>query len=176
MTPENAQQLGDLLRQRRQALGLSLRQLEELSGVDDTSIVRLETATQQKPTVEKLQRLARALGLPVEDLLIAAGVQDGKGLPTFRPYFRTKYPQLPAQAHAELDDYMAQLAERYGIDLDGPADGEDETALTPKERMKMQKGGTHEKDAQADRIKPARPSTSPRTASSGERGRRPRSR
>jgi transcriptional regulator with XRE-family HTH domain len=169
MTPENARQLGDLIRQRREALGLTLRQLEELSGVDDTAIVRLESATQQKPTVEKLQRLASALDLPVEDLLITAGVQDRRGLPTFRPYLRAKYPQLPATAQAELDQYLAQVAERYGIDLDGPTSGEDEAAAKPKKDTTKQKGGKHEpQHTKAKRTKSASAAPNPHAASSTE--------
>jgi transcriptional regulator with XRE-family HTH domain len=141
MTPENARKLGAELRKRREALGLSLRQLEELSGVDDTTIVRLEAGRSQRPATEKLQRLAVALDVPLEDLLITAGIQTDRGLPTLRPYMRTKYPQLPEEAQVDLDRYLGRLAKRYGVSLDGPAPGEDEEPEPPKRRRPTDRKG-----------------------------------
>jgi transcriptional regulator with XRE-family HTH domain len=124
--PRAQKQLGRLLRQRREHLGLTIRQLEELSGVDDSSIVRLENGMQSRPNIDKLDRLAKSLGLPVEDVLATAGLTRPTGLPSFRPYMRARYGQLPASAQAELERYFDQLVERYGLSTDGPAPGEDE--------------------------------------------------
>ena len=144
MQPRTAKQLGRMLNQRRQALGLTVRDLEALSGVDDSSIVRLENGQQSRPNVEKLDKLATALRLSIEDLLSTAGLTKSTGLPSLRPYLRAKYAQLPPEAHAELNEYFNSLGKRYGVRFEGPAPGEDElpegqtTSSTNK-----RKGGSH---------------------------------
>lgn len=143
MTPEQARRLGRLLYERRQALGLSTRQLEQASGVDDTSIIRLERGSLQRPTMDKLDKLAAALELPIEDVLATAGLTRPDGLPSLRPYLRAKYPQLPRQAEAELDRYFSGLATKYGVSLEGPAPGEDERPEPPaRQQRRKQKGGS----------------------------------
>ena len=148
MTPDQARRLGTLLHERRSKLGLSTRQLEQASGVDDTSIIRLERGALQRPTMDKLDKLATALGLAIEDVLATAGLTRPDGLPSLRPYLRAKYPQLPRQAEAEVDRYFAGLAAKYGVSLEGPAPGEDETPERPvrKETTKKQKGGSDARD------------------------------
>ena len=47
-----------------------------------------------------------------------------KELPSFRPYLRAKYHDLPPDAITELERNFADIARRYGTD--GPQDGEDE--------------------------------------------------
>jgi transcriptional regulator with XRE-family HTH domain len=141
MDAKDAKRLGTLLRQRREGRGWSIRQLEERSGVDDSSIVRLENGRQSRPSVEKLNRLADALQLPVEDLLIAARLTQPGGLPSLRPYLRAKYPELPASAEAELSRYFDRLAKRYGVSSEGPLPGEDE--LPAEEPTTKRKGGSH---------------------------------
>ena len=146
MTPDQARRLGRLLRTRRQALQLSTRQLEQLSGVDDTSILRLERGTLQRPTMDKLDKLAAALDVPIEDLLATAGLTRPDGLPSLRPYLRAKYPGLPERAEAELDRYFAGLAAKYGVNFEGPAEGEDEVPEPPVRRRSKQKGRSDARD------------------------------
>ena len=45
-------------------------------------------------------------------------------LPSFRPYPRTKYRDLPPEAVAEIESVFDRLAREYR--LEGPRDGEDE--------------------------------------------------
>ncbi len=141
MTPEQARQLGRLLQSRREALGLSTRQLEGSSGVDDTSILRLERGTLQRPSVDKLDKLAAALGLPIEDVRATAGITRPDGLPSFQPYLRAKYPGLPKRAQTELDQYFARLIAKYGVAAEGPGEGEDEVPEAA-DRTPKKKGGS----------------------------------
>jgi transcriptional regulator with XRE-family HTH domain len=171
--PRTAKQLGRRLNQRRQALGLTIRDLEALSGVDDSSIVRLENGQQSRPSVEKLDKLAKALRLPIEDLLSTAGLTTSTGLPSLRPYLRAKYGQLPAEAHAELDRYFARLGKRYGVSFDGPAPGEDEAP--EGESTTKRKGGSHARTttrttgAKATKQQSAEPAARPRARTPGKR-------
>lgn len=116
--------LGQLIRQRRSVLGLSLYQLGERTGITDTTIMRIESGKTANPRGEVLRALAEALELPLADLFAAAGYAAPRELPSFRPYLRAKYKDLPPQAVTELEITFADIARRYGTR--GPAPGEDE--------------------------------------------------
>lgn len=60
------------------------------------------------------------------DLYDAAGFELPTELPSFTPYLRTKYRDLPPAARAELQQSFAQIAHRYGYRPGGPRSGEDE--------------------------------------------------
>jgi len=51
-----------LLRNERQAQGLSLADISDRTGMSRTEVSRLETATNKNPTINSLQRIASALG------------------------------------------------------------------------------------------------------------------
>ena len=63
MNPEQAKELGRQLRVRRDELGLSVRDLEKLTDVDNGTIVRIEQGAFAAPAPDKLSRIAEALGL-----------------------------------------------------------------------------------------------------------------
>jgi transcriptional regulator with XRE-family HTH domain len=125
MTNSEAQ-LGQPIRQRREDLGLSQRQLGERIGStgSGTTIMRIESGEIANPRVDVLTALAEALDLPSADLFAAAGYAVPNELPSFRPYLRAKYQDLPPEAVTELEDTFADIAKRYGTN--GPAPGEDE--------------------------------------------------
>lgn len=52
----------ETLRREREARGLSLADLAELSGIDKAALSRLENCQQMNPTIHTLARYARALG------------------------------------------------------------------------------------------------------------------
>jgi transcriptional regulator with XRE-family HTH domain len=116
--------LGQLVHSRREALGLSLRQLGQRIGTTDTTVMRIESGEIKSPRGDLLRTLAEALDVPSADLFSAAGYTVPTELPSFRPYLRTKYADLPPDALTELEDTFADIARRYGTD--GPAPGEDE--------------------------------------------------
>jgi transcriptional regulator with XRE-family HTH domain len=63
---------GTVLREKRQASGLSQRQLAGKIGVDFSYISKLENGRLPPPAAETVTRLAEVLGCPVEELLAAA--------------------------------------------------------------------------------------------------------
>ena len=132
MTPEQAQRLGAVLRSRREAASLSLRKLEALSGVTNVFIVQLEAGRVAKPDADKLTRLGAVLGLTLAELFAAADIADPSELfPTFTPYLRARYGQLPEDAVAEMTKAFGRIAKKYGVDPDGPTTGEDEDDTPP---------------------------------------------
>lgn len=108
--PSKNPALGQLLREARQAKGLTLVQLQELTGIEQSSIFYLERGTFAKPDPAKLVKLARALDIEVEELYDVVGyaVPKAKDLPEFGVYLRAKYDLEPSEIR-ELKARLAQL-------------------------------------------------------------------
>jgi transcriptional regulator with XRE-family HTH domain len=71
--------MGARLRECRQRRGLSVRALAERAGVSHVTVVRIETG-RLSPTVSMLEKLARALGIPVRDFFQAGRPQSAKAM------------------------------------------------------------------------------------------------
>ena len=72
--PERVQErrlrFGDVVRERRNELGLSQEALAERCGVDRKSISRVETGT-FSPSLDRVWRLADGLDIPISELFAA---------------------------------------------------------------------------------------------------------
>ena len=124
--PEQAAELGQLIRTRREHLGLSVRQLADLAGMNFATISRIEQGHFAAPRPDKLARIARALGLTTAELFGLADYAMPADLPGFRPYLRTKYKGMPAAALDDLDKAFARIIKKHGYQPNGPRAGEDE--------------------------------------------------
>lgn len=102
--------LSTALARLRKRAGLSVRQLEERSGVSRAIISKTENGS-RLPTASTLQRLAAALEADGSALLTAAGytAKRAEGLPSFRPYLRAKYGHLPKEKLAELSAFFETI-------------------------------------------------------------------
>jgi transcriptional regulator with XRE-family HTH domain len=112
-----AQQLGETVRAARQAKGYSLRELQEVSGVEYSSIAYLEQGRIGTPDPRKLHRLAQALGLNTADLYALAGYLDPGALPDLAAYLQLKYglPEAVAEQTAErIAEVIATLQHEHG--------------------------------------------------------------
>jgi len=127
MEPEQAKRLGTYLRETRRAKGLSVRQLGDLTDINDATIVRFENGSFTAPAPDELARIAEALDLPIADVFALAEYASPSELPSFTPYLRTKYRDLPDDAVEQIEKYVARLAKRHGVTLEAPAPGEDES-------------------------------------------------
>jgi transcriptional regulator with XRE-family HTH domain len=107
---EHMIELGEHVRQLRQAKDLSVRGLAAQANVDATWLSRLEHGIYSSPDPRSLWRLAQALGIDVEELYQDAGYSGG--LPGFAPYLRAKY-DLPADAIAQLEAHFQLINEKY---------------------------------------------------------------
>jgi transcriptional regulator with XRE-family HTH domain len=124
MNRTQAQELGAYLRYKREAHGISTRTLAAEVGIDMSQIVRLEQGLVSAPKGEVLAGIANFLELPLADVFGFAGYAAPNELPSFRPYLRAKYHDLPSGAVAEIERSFTKIAKRYGTD--GPRTGEDE--------------------------------------------------
>ena len=61
--------IGKNIKKLRQAKGLSQDRLSKLADVSYNSIIKLETSGITNPTIETLQKIAKALEVHVDDLL-----------------------------------------------------------------------------------------------------------
>lgn len=68
--------LGDFIRQRREATQQSIRDLSRLAGVSNPYLSQIERGL-RKPSAEILQQIARALHVSAETLYVRAGILDG---------------------------------------------------------------------------------------------------
>lgn len=127
MDDNQAKQLGRVLRAAREERGWSTRGLAERSGVGQTNIVRLEIGFYTTPAPDKLAKIAEALGLKLADVYALADYAVPSELPSFAPYLRTKYRDIPAEDVEAIEKYAARLAKKHGVSLSGPAPGEDES-------------------------------------------------
>jgi transcriptional regulator with XRE-family HTH domain len=145
MDDKRAKQLGDLLRTKRRQLGLSTRALSDLADVPDSTIVRIENGMFAAPAPDKLARIADALDIPLADVYAIAEYAAPKQLPTLQPYLRAKYGHMTDREVKNVTNYVTELLGRRGVDLNGPAPGEDEAPEAPrrtKTTKSTKKGGT----------------------------------
>lgn len=124
MNPEEAQRLAALLRDRRRTAGLTAREVARRAHVDVGTVTRIELAQIANPRPDSLRAIGDVLGIPAADLFAATDWLPPTELPTFRPYMRTKYRELPEEAVAEIEAVFERLARDYGGH--GPLGGEDE--------------------------------------------------
>ena len=123
MDDTQAAELGAHIRKNREAVGLSIRRLASLVGIDQAQIIRLEQGKVASPKADVLDRIAGEIRVPVADLLTMAGYPVTRSLPSLRPYMRAKYRDLPPEAINEVEDFVKRLQAEHGS---GPNAGEDE--------------------------------------------------
>lgn len=122
----NATLLGNHLKKRRTELGLTLKEVGRRSDMTDSNVLRIERGDIPQPRPETLKSLANVLGLELSDLFNLIGYVQPKSLPTFAPYLRSKYSNLPESAAKEMEANFARIAAKHGYDPNGPQHGEDE--------------------------------------------------
>ena len=137
MEPQQAAELGRLIRERRKELGLTLRQVAEQAGMNFATVGRIEQGLFAVPGPDKLARLAEALGLSTADLYGLADYSVPDELPSFRPYLRGKYGDMPVKA---VDDLNKASSGSSANTATTPTDHK--TART-KPSNQQQRGGRH---------------------------------
>lgn len=85
MTVDTPQTLGALLQSRRAELKMTLRTLQQTSGVPLSSLHRLLRDEVGTPKPQYISALARALTMPQAPLFAAAGYPVGPDAETWRP-------------------------------------------------------------------------------------------
>jgi transcriptional regulator with XRE-family HTH domain len=63
-----AKSIGEVLRQARREAGLSARDLERLTGMSTASLSQIETGVRRDPGFRTVLRIARAIGISMEEI------------------------------------------------------------------------------------------------------------
>ena len=113
MNESQAKALGAMLRERRNALGLSTYAVKDATGIPSTTISRIETGSFKAPRPDKLAKIAEALGLSAGELFARAGYLVASDLPEYATYLQTKHPELPSSAIERLQNLLAELLELH---------------------------------------------------------------
>lgn len=108
MTEDTTTPLGRLLKRLRTEQGLSLYELAARSGLNRSTLLRIEGGTHAQPSAGTLNRLARGLGIDAEELYDASWVDSDEPLPSPTTYFRTKYKLSETQL-AELESAIERI-------------------------------------------------------------------
>lgn len=112
MNRPNLHQLGQLIAQQRNQRGLSLRDVEKMTGVTNSTLSRLEAGIIEKPHVPHLIRVAQALEVEPADYLALAGYVMPDRLPELKAYLRAKYGLT--QGEAEQMEVIFEALRRSG--------------------------------------------------------------
>jgi transcriptional regulator with XRE-family HTH domain len=118
MKPEQASQLGRLLKAKREEHGLSTHRLAAAAAMDQATIVRFEAGSIGAPRPDKLARIAEVLGLSSSDVFALAGYMAPTELPALRPYLSARYHGLLAEDIDKIEAYVSRIAKKRGFALD----------------------------------------------------------
>jgi len=69
MAESNKNGLAKTVKRLREKQGLSQEKLARLADVSNNTIINIEAGKQDNPTIETLKKVAKALNVPVEDLI-----------------------------------------------------------------------------------------------------------
>lgn len=69
MAESSKTNLAKKVKQLREKLGLSQEKLARLANVSNNTIINIEAGKQDNPTIDTLKKVAKALDIPVEDLI-----------------------------------------------------------------------------------------------------------
>lgn len=108
MTEVQARELGRLVKRARRTRKLSLRALDELTGVSYGWLGRLERGQMIAPAPSKLTKVAEALRVAPERIDRITRGRISRDLPPFRTYFRAKY-QLTPREITQIEEVFDQI-------------------------------------------------------------------
>jgi len=112
MSPHNPQ-LGQFIKQQREAVGKSMYQLSREIGVNRSSLHYWEQGAYE-PEPQTLELLARGLDVSYEDLFALSSYATPTQLPEPEPYLRAKYPGISQRKLAEAKRLLDEIDQQYG--------------------------------------------------------------
>ena len=117
MTPEQTTQLMHLLTNKRKQSGLSVAEVAQQASIDRGMVWRFEQGMIATPKADSLKAIGDVLDPAIDIFTIVGWISAGE-LPSFGPYLRAKYPQLPPEAVNDIETHFAKVAREYDIEID----------------------------------------------------------
>lgn len=108
MKHTHARRLGRMLKAAREKKGLSLRDVEQLTGISFSWISRTELGHYSRPAPDRMTKLAEVLAIDAHVLDELTSGDIAGLLPQPRTYLRAKY-QLSAEEIARVEQVIAQV-------------------------------------------------------------------
>ena len=118
MTQDEANRLGEYIRDLRQKAGMTLRDLAALAEIDLANLHRIETGKIKEPSPRSLQRLSRHLDCDYEDLVAVAGYTPPELLPELGAYLRAKYSDYSDDEIRIAEEYLRFLQQHHDKGVD----------------------------------------------------------
>lgn len=109
---ERPETLGEYVQQKREAAGLSQRQLAQEAGVSFSNISRLESGFHTTPTPGLLKSIADVLDIDLAELLAYLGIEVSGARGTLNDYLRRDY-DLPDEGVVEAQRAIERIARKY---------------------------------------------------------------
>jgi transcriptional regulator with XRE-family HTH domain len=69
MAQSSKNNLAKTVKRLREKMGISQEKLARLADVSNNTIINIEAGKQNNPTIETLRKIAKALNVPIEDLI-----------------------------------------------------------------------------------------------------------
>lgn len=106
--------LGEYIAAKRKEKGWSQRDLAAASSISNAEISRLESGKRKEPSPSVLKEIAKALGVPFEELLQAAGILDDYYIEKGRAFVAARSDQtitddLTEEELAEVKKFIAYI-------------------------------------------------------------------
>ena len=110
--------LGELIKKRRNELGMSRNALAVAAGISHTEINRIETGDRKQPSVIVLNSLASALSISQEDLMKAAGYMPSDNISAVERAFPGLKTEKQRQTVETIVDGLSRNSDLADEDLD----------------------------------------------------------
>lgn len=118
---ERPETLGDYVRNKREAAGLSQRQLAQEAGVSFSNISRLESGFHTNPNPGLLKNIADVLEVDLAELLAYLGIEVSGSRGSLNDYLRRDY-HLPDEGVEEAQAAIERIVQKYRPDKRKPED------------------------------------------------------
>src|SRR3982751_5038832 len=99
----NTVELGRAIKRRREELGLSLRDVADVTGVSASTLSRIENGT-GKPDADNIARITSWLDMPVDRVMRSQGSEEGVEAVVYYPHEAT--PEI-VEAHLRADKNLS---------------------------------------------------------------------
>ena len=104
--------LGCLVKEKREAAGISQGELARQLRLTASYVSRLERGKFRQPKPSVLMALADRINIDINDLYAVTGCLLSTELPSFAAYLHAKHPNWPEGAIEELTDYYEFIKQK----------------------------------------------------------------
>ena len=106
-------QIGNLLKRRREELGLSQEAMAKKLGVSRAHLSRIEHGDYAQPSPVVLGNASKILDISADDLYLITGYVPYSELPSLRACLMARHPDWPEHAIDEIDAFYGFMCSKY---------------------------------------------------------------